>query len=37
MILQFDSSFSGKNQALETVTMVLEKDSQWRVSAYTIK
>lgn len=37
VILQFDSSFAHKKQAIETVTPMREKDGAWRVSGYYIK
>ena len=37
VILQFDTSFTNKKEAIETVTPMLEKDGQWRVSGYYIR
>ncbi len=37
VILRYESSFANKKQAIETVTPMLEKDGQWRVSGYFIK
>ena len=37
MVLQFDTSFAGKDNAVETVTTALDKDERWKVSAYSIK
>jgi hypothetical protein len=37
MIIQFQTSFTGKKSAEETVTPALEKDGQWRVTGYWIK
>lgn len=37
VVLQFDTSFANKQQAVETVTPMLEKDGQWKVSGYYIK
>jgi len=37
VILQFDSSFEKKKEAVETVTPMREKDGKWKVSGYFIK
>ena len=37
VVLQFDTSFSNKKAALETITPLLDKDGKWRVSGYFIK
>ncbi len=37
MVLQFATTFSGRSDAVETVTTVFDKDGQWRVAAYAIK
>ena len=37
VIIQYDSSFANKKSAVETVTPMLDKDGQWRVSGYYIK
>jgi hypothetical protein len=37
VVMQFKSSFQNKKQAVETLTMVLEKDGQWRSTGYFIK
>lgn len=37
VVLQFDSSFADKKQAVETVTPMLDKDGKWKVSGYYIK
>jgi len=37
VVIQYDSSFEHKQSAVETVTPVLDKDGQWRVSGYFIK
>jgi hypothetical protein len=37
VILQFDTSFANKKEAVETVTPTLDKDGQWKVSGYHIK
>jgi Protein of unknown function (DUF4019) len=37
VVIQYDSSFANKKSAVETVTPMLDKDGQWRVSGYYIK
>jgi len=37
VLLQFDTSFTNKKTAVETVTPMLDKDGVWRVSGYYIK
>lgn len=37
VVIQFDSSFENKKAAVETVTPMLDKEGQWRVSGYFIK
>ena len=37
VVIQYDSSFANKKSAVETVTPMLDKDGQWRVSGYFIK
>ena len=37
VVLQFDTSFTNKKVAVETVTPMLEKDGTWKVSGYFIK
>jgi hypothetical protein len=37
VVIQYDSSFANKKSAIETVTPMLDKDGQWRVSGYFIK
>lgn len=37
VVLQFETSFAHKKTAIETVTPMLEKDGQWKVSGYYIK
>jgi hypothetical protein len=37
VVLQFTTSFTNKNGAVETVTPVLDKDGKWKVSGYFIK
>jgi hypothetical protein len=37
VIIQFETSFENKHNAIETVTPMMEPDGQWRVSGYYIK
>ena len=37
VVIEYDSSFANKKSAVETVTPMLDKDGQWRVSGYYIK
>ena len=37
VVMQFQTVFTDKNSATETVTFLLEKDGQWRASGYYIK
>jgi hypothetical protein len=37
VVIQYGSSFQNKSSAVETVTPMLDKDGQWRVSGYYIK
>jgi len=37
VVLQFDTSFANKKEAVETVTPMFDKDGQWKVSGYYIK
>ena len=37
VVIQYESSFEHKQSAIETVTSMLDKDGQWRVSGYFIK
>jgi hypothetical protein len=37
VVVQFDTSFENKKTAVETVTPMLSKNGQWRVSGYFIK
>ncbi len=37
VVIQYDSSFANKKSAVETVTPMLDKDGQWRVSGYFIR
>ena len=37
VVIQFATSFENKTSAVETITPMLDKDGQWRVSGYYIK
>jgi hypothetical protein len=37
VVIQYDTSFANKKAAVETITPMLDKDGQWRVSGYYIK
>jgi len=37
VFIQFETSFQNKEFAIETVTPMMDKDGQWRVSGYFIK
>ena len=37
VILEFETSFENKKSVIETITPLLDKDGQWRVSGYYIK
>ena len=37
VVIQYESSFEHKQSAIETITPMLDKDGQWRVSGYFIK
>lgn len=37
VVIQFKTSFENKASAVETVTPMLDKDGEWRVSGYFIK
>ena len=37
VVIQFNASFENKKVALETITPMLDKDGQWRVSGYYMK
>jgi Protein of unknown function (DUF4019) len=37
VVIRYESSFANKKSAIETVTAMLDKDGQWRVSGYFIK
>ena len=37
IVMQFETSFTNKKSAVETVTFILEKDGQWKAAGYYIK
>jgi len=37
VVIQFRTSFEKKKSAIETITPMLDKDGEWRVSGYFIK
>jgi hypothetical protein len=37
VVMQFDTNFSNKKSAVETVTFVQEKDGKWKAAGYYIK
>jgi hypothetical protein len=37
VVLQFETSFANKKDAIETITPMLDKDGRWRVSGYYVK
>jgi hypothetical protein len=37
VVMQFDTSFANKKNAVETVTFVQEKNGQWKAAGYYIK
>jgi Protein of unknown function (DUF4019) len=37
VVIQYETSFANKKSAVETVTPMLDKDGQWRVSGYFIR
>ena len=37
VIIRYETSFENKKSAVETVTPMMDKDGQWRVSGYYIK
>lgn len=34
VVMQFDTSFEHKKQAVETMTLMMDKDGKWRASGY---
>ncbi len=37
VVLKYKTSFANKTSAVETITLMLEKDKKWRISGYYIK
>ena len=37
VVIQFETSFSNKKAAIETITPMMDSDDKWRVSGYFIK
>ena len=37
VVIQYNTSFENKKEAVETVTPMLDKDGKWRVSGYYIR
>ncbi|GAB4178720.1 MAG: hypothetical protein Kow00108_14570 [Calditrichia bacterium] len=37
VVFQFESSFANKKEAIETVTVMMEKDGKWKAAGYFIK
>lgn len=37
VVIQYEASFENKKNAIETITPMMDKDGQWRVSGYYIK
>jgi len=37
VVVQFDTAFDNRSQAVETVTVALDRDGQWRVAGYFIR
>ena len=37
VVIQYETSFEHKKSAVETITPMLDKDGQWRVSGYFIR
>ena len=37
VVIQYETTFDKKKSAIETVTPMMEKDGQWRVSGYFIR
>jgi predicted SnoaL-like aldol condensation-catalyzing enzyme len=37
VVIKYETSFQNKQQAIETITPMLDKDGKWRVSGYYIK
>lgn len=37
VVIQYETSFKNKKNAIETITPMMDKDGKWRVSGYYIK
>jgi hypothetical protein len=37
VVIQYETTFENKKSAIETITLMLDKDGKWRVSGYYIK
>ena len=37
VVIQYETSFQNKQHAIETVTLMMDKDGKWKVSGYYIK
>lgn len=37
VVMEFTTSFTNKNSAIETITPMLDEDGQWRVAGYYIR
>ena len=37
VVIQFDTVFENKKEAIETITPMLDPDGKWRVAVYFIK
>lgn len=37
VVIQYETSFANKKSSVETITPMLDKDGQWRVSGYYIR
>ncbi len=37
VVIQYETSFENKKSAVETITPMLDKDGQWRVSGYFVR
>ena len=37
VVIQYQTSFANKKEAIETITPMMDKDSKWHVSGYFIK
>ena len=37
VVIQYQTSFANKKEAIETITPMMDKDGKWRISGYFIK